>query len=241
MYNTDFVVRYHDIETELINKLQRKDQLKKEMELKEMEQKEKEIEQRIKEESAVKKKGRKKVSLTDSTVVIAATPAAEPVKIEEPKKRGRKKVIKEEPKKEEEATNGDVEEDYEYTMDDVYIICEKLYRDELLSVFKVDPNSDGNIDAGIKNMLELMIDTTTFKQILDDIKLVVIDFNQFTGTPTEIENIRRNSEYIIFITFFSQRVFYIAHKCFCQFLTVGGIDPELIDKLKEKTISIFKQ
>ncbi len=232
MYNTDFVVRYHDIETELINKLQRKAELKKE----------KELEQRIKEEATVKKKGRKK---TNSVVEIASSSIAvdstEPVKVEEPKKRGRKKVIKEEPTKEQETKNSDVEEDYEYTMDDVYIICEKLYRDELLSVFKVNLNSDGNIDTGIKNMLEQMIDTTIFKQILDDIKLVVIDFNQFTGTPTEIENIRRNSEYIIFITFFSQRVFYIAHKCFCQFLTVGEIDNDLIDKLKEKTISIFKQ
>jgi hypothetical protein len=237
MYNTDFLVRYHDIETELINKLQRKNDLKKENELKEMEQ-------RKKEEAVVKKKGRKKASIATVEVVetvTTAVPAAEPIKIEEPKKRGRKKVIKEEPKKEEEPHNGDLEEDYEYTMDDVYIICEKLYRDELLSVFKVTPNSDGNIDTGIKNMLEQMIDTTIFKQILDDIKLVVIDFNQFTGTPTEIENIRRNSEYIIFITFFSQRVFYIAHKCFCQFLTVGEIDHELIHQLKEKTISIFKQ
>jgi hypothetical protein len=229
MYNTDFVVRYHDIETELINKLQRKTELKKE----------KELEQRTKEEAAVKKKGRKKVSIT--AVETATATDASDVKVEEPKKRGRKKVIKEETKKEEETTNGDLDEDYEYTMDDVYIICEKLYRDELLSVFKVNPNSDGNIDSGIKNMLEQMIDTTIFKQILDDIKLVVIDFNQFTGTPTEIENIRRNSEYIIFITFFSQRVFYIAHKCFCQFLTAGEIDHLLIDQLKEKTISIFKQ
>lgn len=236
MYNTDFVVRYHDIETELINKLQRKTELKKEKELKE-----KELEQRTKEEAIVKKKGRKKGSLIDSTVVTTPAAAAESVKIEEPKKRGRKKAIKEEPKKEEETTNGDLEEDYEYTMDDVYIICEKLYRDELLSVFKVNPNSETNIDNGIKNMLEQMIDTAIFKQILDDIKLVVIDFNQFTGTPTEIENIRRNSEYIIFITFFSQRVFYVAHKCFCQFLTVGEIDADLIHQLKEKTISIFKQ
>lgn len=228
MYNTDFVVRYHDIETELINKLQRKVELEKEKELKE-------LEQRIKEESVVKKKGRKKASVTTVETDTTAVVASEPVKVEEPKKRGRKKVIKEEPK------NGDIEEDYEYTMDDVYIICEKLYRDELLSVFKVNSNSDANIDIGIKNMLELMIDTTIFKQILDDIKLVVIDFNQFTGTPTEIENIRRNSEYIIFITFFSQRVFYIAHKCFCQFLTVGEIDDQLIGQLKEKTISIFKQ
>jgi hypothetical protein len=238
MYNTDFVVRYHDIETELINKLKRKTELKKEKELKEIEQREKELEQRIKEEAAVKKKGRKKASSVVETITATAS---EPVKVEEPKKRGRKKVIKEEPKKEEETKNDDVDEDYEYTMDDVYIICEKLYRDELLSVFKVNPSSDGNIDNGIKNMLERMIDTTIFKQILDDIKLVVIDFNQFTGTPTEIENIRRNSEYIIFITFFSQRVFYIAHKCFCQFLTAGEIDERLIDQLKEKTISIFKQ
>jgi hypothetical protein len=56
-----------------------------------------------------------------------------------------------------------------------------------------------------------------------------------------MENIRRNSEYLIFITLFSQHVFYITHKCICQLFTVGDVDPNLMDRLKDKTISLFKK
>ena len=126
-------------------------------------------------------------------------------------------------------------------MDDVYAICEKLYRDELLSVFNVQSISDENIDAGIKSAIEHMIDNQGFRQLLDDIKLKLIDFDNFTGTPTELENMKRNSEYLIFITLFSQKLFYLTHICLCQLFTVGEIDPELLLKVKEKTISLFTQ
>ena len=250
MYNIEFVVRYHDIEVELIKKLERKAQEKKEKDATEiiaqalaLAQAQAQSEQKINEEANTKKKGRKKKTLEPETVPIVTSDT--PV---EPKKRGRKKVIKEpikeeikreeikkeEPKKDED----DEDEDIEYTMEDVYIICEKLYRDELLSVFKVH---NGTIDTDIKNVIEQMVDNKAFKQLLDDIKHEVIDENHFTGTPTEIDNIKRNSEYLIFVTLFSQPIFHITHKCICQLFTVGEIDPELILRLKEKTISLFKK
>jgi hypothetical protein len=110
-----------------------------------------------------------------------------------------------------------------------------------LSVFNVQSISDENIDAGIKSAIEHMIDNQGFRQLLDDIKLKLIDFENFTGTPTELENMKRNSEYLIFITLFSQKLFYLTHICLCQLFTVGEIDPELLLKVKEKTISLFTQ
>lgn len=272
MYKTDFVVKYHDIENELILNLHRK--MMRQHELEDIAEKEaaaakvaadlleKEKQLKALEEAAaatpVKKKGGKKKAVKEETVT------QEPV--EAPKKRGRKKAVKvetlplptvnplpvveisstieepknEEPKKEKQDDDDDCE-DLEYTMDDVHLICEKLFRDELLSVFGVETINDPNMDAGIKRVIEKMIDNKNFKQLLDDIKHELIDFSSFSGTPTEMENIRRNSEYLIFITLFSQHVFYITHKCICQLFTVGDVDPNLMDRLKDKTISLFKK
>ena len=126
-------------------------------------------------------------------------------------------------------------------MDDVHLICEKLYRDELLSVFEVETINDPNMDAGIKRVIKKMIDNTKFKQFLDEVKNELIDFSSISGTPTEIDNVRCNAEYVIFITLFSQHVFYITHKCICQLFTVDDVDPNLLDRLKDKTISLFKK
>jgi hypothetical protein len=283
MYKTNFVVKYHDIENELILNLHRK--MMKQHELEDIAEKEAaaakvaaailEKENQIKalellaQEQAkpVKKKGGKKkaepVTVEASTVVV-----------EEPKKRGRKKAVKvvepvkveepvkvvepviepvkviqvvEEPKKDVKSADDDDDdddddcEDIEYTMDDVHLICEKLYRDELLSVFEVETINDPNMDAGIKRVIKKMIDNTKFKQFLDEVKNELIDFTSVSGTPTEIDNVRRNAEYVIFITLFSQHVFYITHKCICQLFTVDDVDPNLLDRLKDKTISLFKK
>lgn len=142
---------------------------------------------------------------------------------------------------EDDEDNEDDDEEYEYTLDDVYTICEKLYRDELLSVFNVQSISDENIDAGIKAAIEQMIDNESFRKLLDDIKVNLIDFDNFVGTPEELENMKRNSEYLIFISLFSQKLFYLTHICLCQLFTVGEISPDLLSKIKEKTIGLFKQ
>jgi hypothetical protein len=294
MYKTDFVVKYHDIENELILNLHRK--MMRQHELEDIAEKEAaaakvaaailEKENQIKalellaqkqtlEEQAksVKKKGgRKKATpVVPSQTVVEVVPSQTVVEVvpsqtvvEAPKKRGRKKAVKveepkpeikveeikvevqkEEPKKTESTVDDDDDdddcEDIEYTMDDVHLICEKLYRDELLSVFEVETINDPNMDAGIKRVIKKMIDNTKFKQFLDEVKNELIDFSSISGTPTEIDNVRRNAEYVIFITLFSQHVFYITHKCICQLFTVDDVDPNLLDRLKDKTISLFKK
>jgi hypothetical protein len=276
MYKTDFVVKYHDIENELILNLHRK--MMRQHELEDIAEKEaaaakaaailekenqiKALEEQAKKQleeqsNSVKKKGGRKKAEPVLNVVEEA-----------PKKRGRKKAVtteepkkepevvkteekklevKEEPKKDANDTNDanddddDDCEDLEYTMDDVHLICEKLYRDELLSVFEVETINDPNMDAGIKRVIEKMIDNKNFKHLLDDIKHELIEFSNPSGTPEELENIRRNLEYLIFITLFSQHVFYITHKCICQLFTVDDVDPNLMDRLKDKTLGLFKR
>ena len=96
------------------------------------------------------------------------------------------------------------------------------------------------MDAGIKSAIEQMINNQSFRQLLDDIKGNLVDFQNFSGTPEELENMKRNTEYLIFITLFSQKLFYLTHICLCQLFTVGEIDPELLLKIKDKTIDLFK-
>jgi len=253
MYNTNFVVKYHDIERELAYNLRQKAIKKQEEETAALiakatatiAQREKEIKELIEkqEANALTKKGGKKKAIKEEVN-------------QEPKKRGRKKaikeevVIKEDPKDEtvkeevvikEEPKEDEEEEDIEYTMEDVHLICEKLYRDELLSVFEVETINDGNMDAGIKKVIEKMIENPKTKKMLEDIKHDLVDFSSFTGTPTEMENIRRNADYIIFITLFSQHIFYITHICVCQLFTTNDIDDELVNFLKERMINLFKK
>ena len=213
MYNTDFVVRYNDIENELIQRILLRPQKKVESSVVEPKKDE------IVEKEIVKKKGRKS---TKKTVV-----KEEPVAICQP-------CTNTEEDKEE-------EEEYEYTMADVKLICEKLYRDELLSVFGVDTVSDKKMDLGITTVIEKMIVNSTFRVTLEEIKTDLVDINALTGTPTEVENMIRNLEYLIFVTLFNQQIFYIAHKCICQLFTVGSIDPDNIAHLKQRLISFFNR
>jgi hypothetical protein len=116
-----------------------------------------------------------------------------------------------------------------------------LYHDELLSVFGVDTINDENMDKGIKQVIEKMIENDNFRQLLEEIKRALIDITTLTNTSSDLDNIRKNLEYVIFITLFSQHVFYVTHKCICQLYTVGQLSPELYVQLRDKTISIFKQ
>jgi hypothetical protein len=188
-------------------------------------------------EPKVKKETKKEQKAREEAEKIAAEKAAADAAAEEKALAEKKQLV------EEEKLNGsddEDDEDLEYTLEDVHIICDKLYRDELLSVFNVTSTEDENMDAGIKSAIEQMINNQSFRQLLDDIKGNLVDFQNFSGTPEELENMKRNTEYLIFITLFSQKLFYLTHICLCQLFTVGEIDTELLLKIKDKTIDLFK-
>ena len=160
---------------------------------------------------------------------------------EEKKEKERLQLLEDAVPVEEECVEDDSDdEDLEYTLEDVQIICDKLYRDELLSVFNVESTEDEQMDAGIKASIERLIDNKDFRDFLDDVKNQLIDFENFVGNPAEMENMKRNSEYLIFITMFSQKLFYLTHICLCQLFTVNEIDSELLLKIKEKILYLFK-
>jgi hypothetical protein len=189
MYNTNFLVKYHDIEEDLINNLNRLTSHKQE-------------------------------TTSDNNNIVIVDNEFNSSKMEN----------------EETEEN----EEFEYDIDDVYLICEKLYRDELLSVFGIETIVDKNLDIEIKRVTEIMINHYKFKQLLETLNNELINFYNFTETSTQVSYVRANSENIILTTLFSQPLFYITHKCICQLLTVNDIDDHLISRLKEKTLEFFK-
>jgi hypothetical protein len=216
MYNINYEVKYHDIEKALLMNLQKR------------------MEARLARENGIFINDEMNINLDIEVNQEFCKDCKSNEQTED--ENNNEKVINEK-----DNDDDDDDEEYEYTLDDVYTICEKLYRDELLSVFNVQSISDENIDAGIKAAIEQMIDNESFRKLLDDIKVNLIDFDNFAGTPEELENMKRNSEYLIFISLFSQKLFYLTHICLCQLFTVGEISPDLLSKIKEKTIGLFKQ
>jgi len=139
----------------------------------------------------------------------------------------------------EDDANADDEEDYKYTRKDVTYICEKLYRDELLSVFGAESIDDPKMDEGIKAIFEALIKNAEFQTFLTEMNALLSDPSK-AKTETELANLKRNTDYLLFITLFSQQSFYLTHKCLCQMLTLGHVEPDMMDQLKQRTLKIFQ-
>jgi len=128
--------------------------------------------------------------------------------------------------------NTDDDEDYEYNNDDVLDICDKLYRDELMSVFYADDLMDDKIDNGMKYVLEKMLENNDFKLMTDEVK-------EHLKNVSLIEEHEKYLETVIILSLFGKDSFYLFHKCICQHLTLGTIEPDLLVQLKKYFTEIF--
>ena len=128
--------------------------------------------------------------------------------------------------------------DYKYTRQDIAYICDKLYRDELISSFDAESLDDPKMDAGIQMVFERLIKHDEFKQFLLELSPIAMDVSK-AKTEQDFLNLKRNSDYLIFITMFSQQVFYLTHQCICKMIVDGHVGPELMGELKEKLMKIF--
>lgn len=115
-----------------------------------------------------------------------------------------------------------------YTVEDITIICEKLYRDELLLVFNAENIMDDNIDICIKQVFTNLMLYSSFKQTFDEIVETV--FNKDFDSENQKEGIANMCVFILF----SEDVFYITHKCICQLTNTGEINDEFLEQLKQK-------
>ena len=122
---------------------------------------------------------------------------------------------------------------YEYTSQDILDICDKLYMDELCSVFYSEDILDDKIDRGMKYVFEKMLDNQEFKIFFNKMKDSYFNetFVDLELTEEEKQTLRNNSHTIVILNLFSKELFYITHKCICQQINTGVIEPSLIEQL----------
>jgi hypothetical protein len=118
--------------------------------------------------------------------------------------------------------------DYKYNEEDINIICDKLYKDELISVFNADSIFDDKIDISMRQLFNNIMLEESFKQFIYDIN------TKLTKNNNEYDN-----QYIIFMSLFKQELFYLTHKLICDFINNQIINSDLLVIIKQKTIELL--
>jgi len=130
------------------------------------------------------------------------------------------------------------DEEHEYSSEDVIDICDKLYRDEFLSVFGAEDLIDEKMDNGINYVYNIMMTNENIKQIIDE--MANLTTNEFDKTNQFSDEQHKNIKKLLLISLFSQNLFHITHKCICQQIEVGTIDNELLVELRKHSIDLLK-
>ena len=118
-----------------------------------------------------------------------------------------------------------------YSTDDVTAVCDKLYKDELSSVFDAENILDDKIDIGMKAILAKMLENEDFGTCIKELKVHLQKYNDYNFSTDDLDEDTTNC--IINLTLFSKPIFHVTHKCICQHLSNGRIDKYLINELKE--------
>ena len=120
-------------------------------------------------------------------------------------------------------------DDESYTREDVMVVCEKLYRDEFISVFNLDEYDEEKLIKSLKELFDIIKENKELVNILHEI-------NKLNIFPLkEEERLFSN-----FITLFSQQLFHITHKCICQLLTTNNIEKYMLEQLHNSVILLFE-
>jgi hypothetical protein len=130
----------------------------------------------------------------------------------------------------------------EFNNQDILDICEKLYRDEFISVFDAENLYDDKIDFGMKYVYNKLILNKEFNNFFEEIKNILFTHESINTPELNDEqrvNFTNNSDFIILLSLFSQPNFYITHTCICQQFKSETIDNDLINDLKNNTIQLL--
>ena len=252
MYNTDFIVRYHDIENELIRRLEIRLATEAAAEITAAIESVFRNTGEYSNENIVinvevggnsnddnDNEGRQRIEIVNSNRTKNATATATANASSDLIKDDKDDKDDNDDDNDKDKDAEDDEEDYKYNRKDVTYICEKLYRDELLSAFGAESIDDPAMDTGIKTIFEALINNEEFKQFLSEMNALLLDPST-AKTETELANLKRNTDYLIFITLFSQQSFYLTHKCLCQMLTLGHVEADMMEQLKQRSLKIFQ-
>lgn len=124
----------------------------------------------------------------------------------------------------------------EYSVDDILDICDKLYQDELLSVFGAKDILDDKIDLGMKHIYTSLRTNTQFNQLIDELSEI-----GFKKMPDKNDNDKENIRKLLLFVLFSKDLFYITHKLVCQHIKTNIISDELLVELKTKSIDLLNR
>ena len=136
--------------------------------------------------------------------------------------------------------NKPTKKEFYYTNADINSICNKIYKDEFLSVFYADNIEDDNINTQMRLLYMLLTSHPGFKSIITDMIEILYKLGM-TNTDEELQELKRQSKPIIFSTMFSQPLFYITHQCIIQMIRIRDIQPELITLLRNKSVDKFNE
>jgi hypothetical protein len=225
MYKTDFIVKYHDIENELTKKL------------------EQQMAEKVASQISSAIQANFNFTNMNTNINIVTNINGNPILTKTITPTSEQNIVHntDTNNTNNDDTNDDDdddEEDYNYTRKDIECICEKLYRDELISVFDAESLEDPKMDAGIKMVFQELLKHEQFSKFFVELSPYIVD-NSKAKTEQEIFNYKRNSDYLLFIVMFSQQLFYLTHQCICKMLTDGQVEEELMNELKSKLITVF--
>ena len=102
-----------------------------------------------------------------------------------------------------------------YTIADVQLICEKLYRDEILSVFY-----DNLEDDKLRSIEQIMLKNTEFMAVT----------NTFHDNQYNVSAENGNGFFLLF----SYDVFHVLHKCICDQIKTDKVSPNLLEELRNQ-------
>lgn len=110
-----------------------------------------------------------------------------------------------------------------YTKDEVYSICEELYRHELLKVFQVTDVLGVEMETTMNNIWNIVRLNERFMKVIET-------YNEKMLVSVNKEECGIHS----FIMLFNYDLFFLLHPCICQFIQNQEVDDSLLDKLIEK-------
>ena len=223
MYKTDFIVKYHDIENELTKKLEHQ------------------MAEKVASQISSAIQANFNFTNMNTNINIVTNINGNPILTKTITPTSEQNIVYNDTNNNNnnnDDDDDDDDEDYNYTRKDIECICEKLYRDELISVFDAESLEDPKMDAGIKMVFQELLKHEQFSKFFVELSPYIVD-NSKAKTEQEIFNYKRNSDYLLFIVMFSQQLFYLSHQCICKMLTDGQVEDELMNELKSKLITVF--
>lgn len=135
----------------------------------------------------------------------------------------------------------------EYSIEDIEVITNKLYQDELCSVFYAENIFDDKIDNGIRKIVGLIKKNKEIGYALEELEMLLFpknnnyDNNNYENNKFVNDNDEKiDYEYLLFITLFSYHTFYLTHKIIKLELNGNVLPNEMVDELKQLVTNVLK-